>query len=293
MKRLTRHQRVAAIVLAALAIAFVTLDLGGSGLASAHGGVRGTFGALYRGTDAVLGPVRRFVQGIPGAGSNTDRIHRLERENARLRGRLHAAATDRHTVARLARLQLVADTQGRRVLPARVMGVGPGAGFDWTVTLDVGSSSGVRRGETVTDGDALVGRVLHADPSSSVVLLAADPHSGVGVRDARTGQLAVATGDGTDGFTAVPLDPHAQVAAGDRLVTGPAGHSSFAAGLTVGTVRSVHRGANGTVRASVAAATSPTALDLVGVLLTRDGHAGRHALTPHRDGHRATLAGGR
>ena len=47
-------------------------------------------------------------------------------------------------------------------------------------------------GQTVTDGAGLVGRVLHADASTSVVLLAADPGSGVGVRDVRTGEIGVA-----------------------------------------------------------------------------------------------------
>ena len=61
MRRLTRRQRTAALVLAVLALCFITLDLGGGGLRSAHTGVRGTLGALYRGTDAMLGPVRRFA----------------------------------------------------------------------------------------------------------------------------------------------------------------------------------------------------------------------------------------
>jgi rod shape-determining protein MreC len=77
MRRLSRRQRLAAIALALVALAFLTLDIGGSSLSSAHGGVRGAFGSLYRGTDSVLGPIRRFVQGVPGAASNQDRINQL------------------------------------------------------------------------------------------------------------------------------------------------------------------------------------------------------------------------
>ena len=90
MRRLTRRQRWAAIALALVALVFLTLDLGGSSLADAHGGVRGAFGALYRGTDSVLGPVKRFVQGVPGAASNQDRIDQLEAREPRA-----AAATRR------------------------------------------------------------------------------------------------------------------------------------------------------------------------------------------------------
>src|SRR5579875_1864416 len=201
MRKLTQRQRMAALVLAALALCFITLDLGGGALRDAHSGVRGALGSLYRGTDGVLGPVRRWMAGVPDAGSNEGTIQRLDAENARLRGTIAKLQQDERTSGELAALQRAADGSGNRLLPARVVAFGPGQGFDWTVTLDVGSSSGVRVGQTVTDGDGLVGRVLHADSSSSVVLLAADPGSGVGARDLRTGEIGVVSGAGADGFT--------------------------------------------------------------------------------------------
>ncbi len=286
MRRLTRRQRVAAIVLAVLALSFLTLDLGGSGLQSAHGGVRGTLGALYRGTDGVLGPVRRFVQGIPGAGSNKAHIDELEAANRRLRQQLADAETDRATRSELARLQLAATTGRHHILPARVTALGPAQGFDWTATLDVGTEDGAHVGQTVTDGRGLVGRVLHADRSSCVVLLAADPGSGVGVRNVRSGQLGVATGAGADGFLLTPLDPSSTVRVGDQLVTGPVGSSSFAIGVAVGTVRSVRVSADGSTTAALTPTASPTGIDLVGVIVdgavARTDAGGRGALSPGR-----------
>jgi rod shape-determining protein MreC len=293
MRRLTRRQRTSALVLAVIAVALVALDLGGSGLRSAHSGVRGTLGALYRGTDSALSPMRRFLQGIPSAGSNQDTISALRHDNADLRGQLAAAQADRTTAAQLRALQVAANRGGYSVLPARVIAFGPGAGFDWTVTLDVGTSSGVRVDQTVTDGADLVGRVLHADRSSSVVLLAADPQSGVGVRDLRTGQLGVATGQGTHGFTLVPLDPNTTLEVGDRIATGPAGSSSFAAGLAVGTVTSIRRTTSGPVEAIVAASSSPTSLDLVGVILVGGQPVTRAPLTPSSSGPSVAAQGGR
>lgn len=272
MRRLTRRQRTAAIVLAVLALCFITLDLGGGSLRSAHDGVRGALGSLYRGTDSMLGPVRRFVQGVPSAGSNEQRINDLRQENAKLRGELANAQGDHATRTRLAALQLAADTGRYRIVPARVLGLGPGEGFDWTVTLDAGTGDGVQAGQSVTDGNGLVGRVLHADANSSVVLLAADPGSGVGVRDLRTGEIGMATGAGTDGFTFVPLNPKALVHAGDRLATGPIGSTSYVPGLSVGTVSAVRASLDGTIRATVSATTSPTSLDLVGVILLGGHH---------------------
>jgi len=126
----------------------------------------------------------------------------------------------------------------------------------------------VQVGQSVTDGVGLVGRVLHADANSAVVLLAADPGSGVGARDTRTGEIGVATGTGDAGFVFEPLNPDAVVKAGDELVTGPTGASSYVAGLVVGRVIAVQAPTDGTIRAAVEPATSPTAVDLVGVVLT-------------------------
>jgi rod shape-determining protein MreC len=279
-RRLTRRQRVAATVLSVVALAFITLDLGGGSLRGAHTGMRGVLGALYRGTDGALGPVRRWIEGVPHAGTNRNTIDHLEAENADLRRRLAEQAGDRATSRQLARLQLAADRSDRKVLPARVIALGPGAGFDWTVTVDVGRNSGARVGQTVTDGRGLVGRVLHADPDTSVILLAADPDSGVGVRDLRTGETGLAKGRGTDGFTVTPLHPGSSLHVGDVIATGPAGSSSFVAGVPVGVVTAVSP-SGGTATATVRPYASPTALDLVGIVLDPGG-AGltRAALTP-------------
>jgi rod shape-determining protein MreC len=281
MRRLTRRQRIATIVLTVVALCFLTLDLGGSGLRTAHSGVRGSLGALYRGTDAVLGPVREFVRGLPAAGSNQAKVTDLEHDIAVLRGELANRQADATTALQLHRLQLAADSGRFTVLPARVVALGAADGFDWTVTVDAGSASGVRVGQTVTDGYGLVGRVLHADPSTSIVLLAADPGSGVGARDERDGQVGVCTGLGAEGFAFVPLDPHASVRTGDHLVTGPVGSTSYQPGLSVGVVTAVRSSADGTVRAIVVPTAPATALDLVGVIVAAgQASAARPGLQP-------------
>src|SRR6476661_3007902 len=128
MRRLTRRQRISAMVLAAVALCFITLDLGGGALRDAHSGVRGTLGALYRGTDGVLGPARRWLEGVPSAGSNEATIEQLRSENARLRGRIAVLERDGRTAEQLTALQHAAATTGNRLLPARVIAFGPGQG---------------------------------------------------------------------------------------------------------------------------------------------------------------------
>jgi rod shape-determining protein MreC len=267
-RRLNRRQRWGAALLSLAAIGFIVLDLGGGSLESAHSGVRGSFGALYRGTDSLIGPVREWLQGLPRAGTNTARINELRAENAQLRGALAAGQAARASADQAARLQSMAVVQaaGGHVIVAKVMSIGAASGFDWTVTVDKGAHDGLASGQTVTDGVGLVGRVLHADPASAVVLLAADPGSGVGARDLRNGEIGVASGDGASGFTFRPLNPKAKLKVGDALSTGPGADSSYVPGLAVGTVASVTTSADGTTTAHVKPASAPTALDVLGVV---------------------------
>ena len=284
MRRLTRRQQLSATVLAVLALLFLSLDFAGGSLGGARGGATGALGSLYRGTDAVIGPARRFVQGVPDVAGNRSRLAQLSQQNLDLQRQLAAARADRATASKLAALQLQADSENWRILPARVIATSPGAGFQWTVTVDVGSRDRVLAGQTVTDGAGLVGRVLHVYPSSSVILLAADPASGVGVRDSRSGQLLLATGRGSAGLTASPLNDQPDVRSGDVLVTGPAGKTTYAPGLQVGTVTSVRTGADGVMTAQLRPAAGLGALNLVGIVLLPQRTAARAPLTPRTSG---------
>jgi rod shape-determining protein MreC len=280
MRRLTRRQKLSALALTVLALLFLSLDFTGGSLAEARGGATGTLGSLYRGTDSVIGPVRRFVQGIPDVGRNRREIAQLQQSNRDLQRQLAAAGTDAATARRLSALQLQADSEQWHIMPARVIATGPGAGFQWTVTLDTGSREHVQAGQSVTDGVGLVGRVVAVYPTTSVVLLAADPTSGVGVRDVRSGQLLLASGRGSDSMTASPLADRVDVRPGDRLVTGPAGKTTYAAGLEVGVVTAVNTGAGGAVAVTVRPSASQTGLDLVGIVTVPPRVDARPLLAP-------------
>jgi rod shape-determining protein MreC len=269
MRRLTRRQQIGAVLLTAVALLFISLDFAGGSLRGARGSTTGALGSLYRGTDAVIGPVRRFIQGIPDVGSNRSQIASLQRQNADLRRQVADQATDATTSRSLNRLQLQASSAGWSVMPARVIATGPGAGFQWTVTVDVGSREKVSVGQTVTDGVGLTGRVVAVYQTTSVVLLASDPTFGVGARDVRSAGLLLATGAGSRGVTAVPLDSSVSLKVGDRLMTGPAGETTFVGGLQIGTITAVTSAADGTISVTVRPASALTGLDLLGIVLTQ------------------------
>ena len=73
------------------------------------------------------------------------------------------------------------------VVPARVTASGSAFGFESTVTLDAGSTDGIEPGQTVVDGDGLLGRTVRVGPFTSTVLLLTDPGFTVGARLDRAG----------------------------------------------------------------------------------------------------------
>jgi rod shape-determining protein MreC len=283
MRTLTRRQRSAAIVLAVIALLFISLDFAGGSLSQTRGGVTGALGSLYRGTDSVIGPTRRFIQGVPDVGRNRTQIAKLQHDNAALQQQLAAAGTDAKTAAQLKKLQLQADKAGFDTMPARVIATGPGSGFQWTVTVDVGRREHVVLGQSVTDGLGLVGRVVSVFQTTSVILLAADPTSGVGVRDTRSGDLLLATGAGSAGITAAALGDKATVRVGDQLVTGPVGDTTFVSGISVGTVSSVTTSGSGTVQVTLRPAAGQSSLDLIGIVLTAPRTTARSPIVPGSD----------
>ena len=217
----------------------------------------GVAGPLRSAVGTALAPVQRSLGRVVGSSEGTDAV--------RLRAELAAARIDAATAAELRALRLVAGAT--RVLPTRVVALAVLPGAQATATIGLGTGDGVQPGMTVIDGDGLVGRVRRAGPHASVVLLAVDPTSAVGVRLAGSGEVGLCRGAGRR-LRLQLRAPHARVAPRDAVVTGPAGATTYVPGLPVGRVRSVSRSTDGLLRsADVQPAVDFTALDLVGVLV--------------------------
>jgi rod shape-determining protein MreC len=166
-------------------------------------------------------------------------------------------------------------------VPAQVIAVGPTQGFAYTVTIDVGQRDGVRRNQTVVNGQGLVGRITAIGRSSSTVLLIIDPTSSVGARLAKTRQIGFVNGRGVADLELQLLNPRAPLAEGDALVSFGAQGSPFVPGVPIGTVTSV-RGTPGSLTriARVQPYVDMTSLDIVGVVLGRPAVSPRDSLIP-------------
>jgi rod shape-determining protein MreC len=277
----TRRQRRAIVVLLLVSLMLVTLDYRSSSFGGIRSATQTVFGPMQRGVTAVFAPVGRFFAGIPDVPSNRRRIDELERENADLRRRLRESPLIGSRAEQLRRLELLAGLGRYRVVPATVVALGSSLGFEWTITVDAGSRDGVRVDMTVVSGDGLVGRVKAVTGTSSVIVLAIDPGSSVGVRLAGSNQLGVATGDGLAPLSFSPLDPQTRARVGDRLVTGPYRGTTYVPGIPVGDITAVSTdpstpAGDATIRPYV----TFSALDLVGIVLVSPRTDPRDSVLP-------------
>lgn len=183
------------------------------------------------------------------------RIAELSIENERLRALANAAA----------------DVDGVRPLGARVI-ARTGQPLTQLLSIDRGSSDGVRRGDGVISADGIVGVVLVAGRSTSDVLLLSDPSSAIDVVVQKSRARGIVRGRGdADKYAAVveDFDRLRDVAAGDVIVTSGIG-ARFPPGLLVGTIVDVKDKDDLTLEALVRPASFFSRVEHVAVLVGRE-----------------------
>lgn len=228
------------------------------------------FSGVRAAADAVLGPAQRAVgqaarsvgdvfEADPDAGE----VRELRDEIARLKGDLVRSEAARRRAAELDALLALKDAGTYTVVPAQVTALGSAFGFELTVTIDAGSRDGVEEGQTVVNGDGLVGRTTRVGPFTSTVLLVTDPGFTVGARLSREGTVGLATGNGR-GAMVYELVEGAGLAEGEALLT--TGSSTFVPGVPIGRVTSVDPAGALVTTAQVEPFVRVGALDVVGVV---------------------------
>jgi rod shape-determining protein MreC len=250
----------------------------------------GPLAALRRGIDAVFGPVERVVGGaagsvgralggLPRLGSYQSENRKLERQVEGLQGQLNALAGLQCQVDQFHQLMHLVDVTGYTAVPARVVAVGPAAGFEWTAVIDAGSADGIKASQTVVTGAGLVGRTTQVSAHTAHVLLLADPEFTVGGTLAQVASIGFAHGNGAQPMTYSLASNRAPVRKGDVLLT--TGSDTYAAGIPIGTVTAVAPDANAiSRRATVEPFVDVSSLDVVGVIVNAQRTRPRGLLRP-------------
>jgi len=282
-----RPSRTALVLLLLACFTLITLDARG-GEDSPVDPLRAAVGEVLGPVEEVAAAVTRPIVAVPQFFTSTSALRsdvaRLEAENAHLRGQLATSEVDRNRARELDGLLAASRSTGRALVPARVVAMGPAQAFSRTVTIDAGSSSGVRPDQTVLNNDGLVGRVLRADRSTATVLLVVDRESVVGGRLGSSQEVGFLRGRGALGdrsrLDLDLVDSSVTPAKDDVLVTwGSRNGAPYVSGVPIGVVESVFSSPRQlSKKAVIRPFVDFSSLDLVGVVVDGDTESDRSLL---------------
>ena len=283
----TRRTRVVLAVLLVLALALITLDYrdGSSGpvrgLRQAGGAVFGTAESV---ASAVTGPFVDFFNHSSGSG-NSSQVASLQRQVIKLRTELSQEQLSKAEYRQLSSMLQLAGRGGYRIMAATVIAMGQG--YSQTVTLDAGTADGIKTGDTVLNGQGLIGTVTAVNAQTCSVLLATDATSVVGVTLATNGQIGWVTGAGRTGsgnglLKLQVLDENADLSVGQQLVTSASIHDRpYVPGVPVGVIKKVeNRGGSLTALALVQPYVDFTSLGVVGIVVAPPSHNPKSSVLP-------------
>jgi rod shape-determining protein MreC len=236
-----RRARILLAVLVLASLILVTVDFRSEDgpLDGLRGLATTVFGPLQDGVVSVVRPIGDVFGGIGD-------VFGVRAENERLQARVEQLEERRESFADLQRqndeLRGLLDMQERTgfddVVVARTVALAP-SNYEWTITLDVGSSDGIAENMPVINAQGLVGRVIQVTPNASRVLLLIDPNFSASARLAETGEVGAIDGRGSDPLLFRPLDPEAVIEVGDELVTNAYRFGLFPPGIPIGAVERV------------------------------------------------------
>jgi rod shape-determining protein MreC len=271
-------------VLLLVALALITLDFRDGGASPARNVGADVFGPIERVTDDITNPVSSLFDSITGGPSSQGTIANLQQENASLRAQLSAAQLSKSESRQLAQLLRI-DAGAYRIVAATV--IAAGGDYSDTVTLDAGSSDGIKRDETVLNGSGFVGTVTQVSLDTCTVVLASDASSFIGVQIAGSGEIGEVTGTGKSmsgsGLLRLTLfDSNAVLQPGQEIVTyASVNDRPEVPGVPVGTVVSVQNSADTLVQtALVRPFVTFTALGVVGVVVEVPKHGAGISILP-------------
>ncbi|CAB4842625.1 unannotated protein [freshwater metagenome] len=235
------RSRLLFVILIVTSLFFITLDLRGVQVMSGiRSGAQTVLAPFEKGASAVFSPVGNFFSDVVHLGRTRAKLKRLEEQNASLRKTLIDRKSADAQIKQLKSTLDLAGTAGYTIVNAKVISQGNSTSFSETVTIDVGANKHLTRDMTVICGEGLVGVVKVVYPNTSLVLLASDPSFRIGVRIAKSQQIGILSGQGTDHAVLQLLDSQSSVNIGDALVArGSQGDKPFVPGVPVGSVSSI------------------------------------------------------
>jgi len=275
-----RSTRVLVVALVSISLVTITVDY--------REGTDGPLASLGDGALAVVSPLQEAVSKVTHPIGNffstLFRLPSIRHERDILRERVDTLETQlaegRADLARLAELEALIGVQeslGNRIETTGAQVIANGvSNFEWTITIDKGSSDGIHENMPVVASAGLVGHVVNVGTSSSVVQLIIDPDSFVAGRLDVSRQTGLLSGEGAGDLQMSLVEPTVEVAPDEHVVT--AGYriagvaeSLYPPNVLIGTVSRVLDEDSATEKfLTVRPAVDFSSLSLVLVVLSRD-----------------------
>ena len=275
--------RLLIIVLIVTSLFLITLDLRGvqviDGLRT---GTQTALTPVQKAGSWAISPLRNFLSDVTSLGRTRNKIEKLQAENDKLRLSLQNRKNADALLKQLKGVLDLAGTAGYKVVGAKVISQGSTTSFTQSISIDVGSNSGVRSNMTVLSSYGIVGVVKYVYPNSALVQLASDPAFRIGARIAGSQQIGILSGQGTRRGVLQLLDNRTQIKKGDVLLArGSQGGRPFVPGVPIGSVTDVDNSPGAvTQTADVKFYTNFSTLGVVAVVVSGEGTDPRDALVP-------------
>lgn len=239
------RNRLLLITLVVTALFLITLDLRGVGLLnSARQGTQTILTPFQRAGNVVVAPFKNFLSDITHLGRSRAQIQRLRADNAKLKLQLLNRANADAQLIQLKSILNLAGTAGYKIVNARVISQGSSQSFAQVITIDAGTTAGIKTNMTVISQSGLTGVVKEAYANSATILLASDPTFRIGIRIAGSQQIGILSGRGNRSASLQLLDNQSSVKVGDILLSrGSVYNRPFVPGVPVGYVTAIDNSA--------------------------------------------------
>jgi len=184
--------------------------------------------------------IAEFSESIRELASLRAENARLKQENLRLQHwQTVARRLDTENSVLHEQLNVVGDPDSA-FITARVIG-DLGSAFGHSMLLNSGSRDGVRKGQAVLSGEALIGYIAEVGDRSSRLLLLTDISAKIPVVVESSRTRAILSGDNKSRPKLNYVAGNPSISVGDRVVTAASG-AAFPPGLPIGVVASVSDG---------------------------------------------------
>lgn len=256
---------------------FMAIIVGHIVLISAQVNTRRGVPILEEATFGVFAEVQRattsLLEGIHDSWQNYFALQQVRSENEQLRqevAQLRVQMQQERALAQQSRsLQQLLDLRSSleiKTTGANVIGAGASAEFR-TVTLDKGTSEGLRPDMAVISPSGVVGRVIMPTARASKLQLLIDRNAAAGALVERSRAQGVVVGTGTDRLRMDYVSGTADLKVGDRVVTSGI-DGIYPKGFVIGQIESIQRGGGEFSGITVRPAVDFSGLESVLVVLT-------------------------